>query len=173
VAFGGHDVGKTGERGSLALAIHGTEGEHVALTVACPEGYQSRGNPIDVVLHRLSEPGRKPEYDVACRPVTRSLVIVVRADQGPRLPVLYLGKEVARTDESGAAHALVKAPASEDVEVTISTSDAANQRLRPQSPSMKFVAADQGDIKLFSVKFTQEPEKRRAASRPLLPVRLN
>ncbi|HEX3772087.1 MAG TPA: hypothetical protein VHV30_14525, partial [Polyangiaceae bacterium] len=166
--------GHTDAKGSLALAIRGSEGERVLLAVTCPDGFQSPAQPTEVVLHRLSDPGPKAEYDLQCPPVTRSVVIVVRADNGPRLPVLYLGKEIARTDESGAAHALVTVPASEDVEITLSTSEPASERLRPQNPSMKFTATAGDDIKLFSVKFALEPEKRHAVvAKSTLPVRLH
>jgi hypothetical protein len=174
ISFLGRRVGETDDHGALTLAIRGSEGERVALTVSCPPGFQSPALPTDVVLHRLSEPGRKPEYDLQCPPVTRSVVIVVRADNGPRLPVLYLGKEVARTDESGAAHALVSVPASDDVDITIATNEPGNERLRPQNPSMKFVPSGPDDIKALTVKFALEPDKRRAAvSKPSLPVRLH
>jgi hypothetical protein len=174
VSFGGKQVGRTDEHGSLLLSVRGTEGEHVPITVACPEGFLSPGNATDVVLHRLNDPGRKPEYDISCRPTRRSVVIVVRADRGPHLPVLYLGKEIARTDESGAAHALVEVPASDDLEISLSTAEPGHERLRPQNPSIKFVGSDTNDIKIFSVQFQQEPEMRRAsAPARQMPVRIN
>jgi hypothetical protein len=174
VSFAGKRVGLTDARGALTLAVRGGEGEHVPITVACPERFLSPGKPTDVVLHRLDDPERKPEYEVRCRPVNRSVVIVVRADHGPHLPVMYFGKEIARTDDSGAAHALLDVPASDEIEISLSTSEPGNERLRPQNPSMKFVSTDTNDIKIFSVQFQQEPETRRAsAPARRLPVRIN
>jgi hypothetical protein len=174
VSFAGKRVGLTDARGALTLAVRGGEGEHVPITVACPESFVSPPKPADVVLHRLDDPDRKPEYEVQCRPMNRSVVIVVRADHGARLPVVYLGKEIARTDESGAAHALLDVPASEEIEISLSTGEPGNERLRPQNPSMKFVSGDTNDVKIFNVQFQQEPETRRAsAPARRLPVRIN
>jgi hypothetical protein len=174
VSYRGQSVGHTDPAGTLALAIRGSEGERVSLRVSCPDGFLSPDQPTEVVLHRLAEAGRRPEYDVRCPPITRRVALVVRADHGPHLPVLYLGKEVARTDESGAAHALVSVPANEDVEVTIGTGEPGSERLRPQSPSMKFASSDQDDVKVLSVAFALEPEKPRLGpARSLLPIRLH
>ena len=174
VSYLGQTVGRTDAQGVAGLSIRGSEGEHVALTVTCPDGFHAPSKTIDVVLHHWSEAGRKPEYEFQCSPLNRTVVVVVRADRGPNLPVLYLGREIARTDESGAAHALVSVPASDDMEITLSTSEPGSERLRPQNPSIKFSATDREPLKLYSVKFSLEPEKRRAvASGPRMPVRIN
>jgi hypothetical protein len=172
VSFGGHVVGHTGDTGRVTLQIHGSEGDRVPLTIGCPDGLRAPDHATDIVLHRLDDPTRKPEYDVQCRPTSRSEVIVVRADRGVHLPVLYLGREIARTDESGAAHALVDVPEGEDVEVTISTSEPGNERLRPQNPSIKFSGADASDLHVFSVQFQLE-EVRQASGARAMPVRIN
>lgn len=169
----GREVARTRDTGALALAIRGVEGEHVPITVSCPEGFVSPAQPTDVVLHRLADPGRHPEYEVRCSPVTRNLVVVVRADRGAGLPVVYLGRVIARTDASGAAHALVQAPANEEVELTLSTSEAGNERLRPQNPSIKFGGADRDNIKMFNVAFQIEAQKRSPPALRAMPIRLN
>jgi hypothetical protein len=174
VSFEGETVGVTGDAGTLGVVVRGSEGEHVALGVVCPDGYASPVASIPVVLHRLAESGRRPEYDIQCPPVSRSIVVVVRADRGAGLPLMYLGKEVARTDESGAAHALITAPASEDVEVLLSTNETGHERLRPQNPSMKFLSTDRSDIRFFDFQFQLAPERAHAsAARPAMPVRLH
>ena len=173
VSFQGRSVGRTDDAGTVTLAVHGAEGEHVTIGVGCPEGFVADGKAADIVLHTLEDPTRKPEYDVACRPTHRTVVVVVRADRGAGLPVMYLGREVARTDESGAAHALLEVPAADDVEVSLSTLEAGNQRLRPQNPSMKFFASDPSDLKVFSVSFQLAPEARAYRAERRLPVRIN
>ncbi len=174
VAYLGQTVGRTDAQGIAGLSTRGSEGEHVTLTVTCPDGFHAPSKAIDVVLHHWSEAGRKPEYEFQCSPLNRTVVVIVRADHGPNLPVLYLGREIARTDESGAAHALVSVPASDDMEITLSTSEPGSERLRPQNPTMKFTATDREPLKLYSVKFSLEPEKRHAiAAGPRMPVRIN
>jgi hypothetical protein len=86
---------------------------------------------------------------------------------------MYLGTEVGRTDESGAAHAVLSAPSNEDVEVLLSTREPGHERLRPQNPSMKFVSSDANDIKIFNVQFQLEPERHSNPPRSALPVRLH
>lgn len=174
VAYLGQTVGRTDAQGIAGLSVRGSEGEHVALTVSCPDGFHAPAKTVDVVLHHWSEAGRKPEYEFQCSPLNRTVVVIVRADRGPNLPVLYLGREITRTDESGAAHALLSVPASDDLEITLSTTEPGSERLRPQNPTMKFTAADPEPLKLYSVKFSLEPEKRRAvATGPRMPVRIN
>jgi hypothetical protein len=174
VSYLGRVVGHTGGSGIVAIGIRGGEGEHVPIRVLCPEGFVSPEQATDVVLHRLADLSRKPEYAVRCSPVNRTMLLVVRADHGVHLPVLYLGQEIARTDESGAAHALLRVPYNDEVEVTLSTSEPGNERLRPQNPSIKFESTHHEDIELFNVQFQLEPKKhpRSGPARPL-PIRLN
>jgi hypothetical protein len=171
VSFLGRTLGQTVEDGTLQLAISGAEGDRVAVAVSCPEGYTSPRKMVDIVLHRLTEPQREPESTVRCTPDQRRMIVVVRAEHGANLPVLYLGREIARTDESGVAHALVRAPTNDEVEITLSTAVPGGERLRPQSPTMRFTSTRSDDIKLFDVQFALQPEKRPAGRR--LPVRLN
>jgi len=173
ISFQGRSVGRTDDGGTVTLAVRGAEGEHVTIGIRCPDGFAAAGKGADIVLHALEDPTQKPEYDVECRPLHRTIVVVVRADRGANLPVMYLGREVARTDESGAAHALLEVPASEDVEVSLSTSEAGNERLRPQNPTMKFFASDPSDLKLFSVPFQVAPEARVYRAERRLPIRIN
>jgi hypothetical protein len=174
ISLDGRVVGRTGDSGALALAVGGREGQHVSIAVACPDGFLSPAKPIDTVLHRLDDTRRKPEYEVSCRPLARRVVVVVRADRGPNLPVLHLGKEVARTDGSGAAHALLEVPVSDDVEITLGTTEPGGERLRPQNPSIKFVGAEPDEIRFFHVSFQLEPEPRRAVAPPVrMPIRIN
>ncbi len=172
ISSAGRRVGITNDGGGVTLRVRGSEGDRLPLTIACPDGFIAPDRPTEVVLHRLDDASRKPEYDVRCRPVSRPFVVVVRADRGPRLPVLYLGKEIARTDESGAAHAVVDVPLGEDVEITLGTGEPGSERLRPQNPSMKFSGAATNDFHVFGVQFQVE-ETRQAASAKLLPVRIN
>ena len=175
ILFQGKQVGTSKDNGIVKLSIEGTEGEVFPFTVACPDGYRSPNKPIDVALRRLADPGKPPEYAVSCTPLTRSVVVAVRADQGPNLPVIYLGQEVARTDSSGAAHVLLSLPPGEEFELMLDTSNAAGERLRPQKPTGKFAVKNADEMLTFHVPFTVEVEKRaapRAVPRPPGPIRL-
>jgi hypothetical protein len=173
IFFQGTAVGKSNERGSVRLAVHGREGEAITLTVVCPDGYRSPSKPIDVGLRKLAEPGASPEFSASCQPLARSVVVAVRADNGPDLPVRYLGQTVARTDASGAAHVLLSISPDEEFELSLDTSGKGSEALRPQNPSARFAAKSADEILTFNVPFTLEP---RAAQKPRIkkdiPIRL-
>ena len=159
----------------VKLSIEATEGEVFPFTVVCPDGYRSPTKPIDVIVRRLADPSGPPEFSVNCTPLTRSVVVAVRADQGPHLPVVYLGQEVARTDASGAAHVLLTLPPGEEFELMLDTANAAGERLRPQKPTGKFSVKNADEMLTFHVPFAVDVEKRaapRSPPRPPGPIRL-
>lgn len=173
VFFEGTAVGRSNDRGIVRLAVHGREGEAITLTVACPDGFRPPSKPIEVALRKLAEPGASPEYAANCQPLTRSVVVAVRADNGPDLPVRYLGQEVARTDASGAAHVLLTLAAEEEFELMLDTSSRAGpEMLRPQNPSARFTVKNVDEILTFNVPFTVERPAQRARPKREIPVRL-
>jgi hypothetical protein len=160
VSQGAEPIGRSGPDGKVHLLLRGREGRAVALRVRCPEGYRSPSEPISIVLRRLGESERHPQWRARCAPLLRTLVIAVRADGGANLPVSILGREVARTDALGAAHVLVRSAPEETVELTLDTS--ASPGLRPRSPSARFEVPSHDDVALFSQAF----EAPRAAATP-------
>ena len=151
VSQGSMPIGRSGPDGKVQLLVRGREGRAVALHVACPDGYRSPSEPIPIVLRRLGEAGAHPEWRVRCEPLLRTLVIAVRADGGPNLPIRILGREVARTDALGAAHVLVRSAPEATVELTLDT--AASPALRPHSPSARFEVPAHDDVAVFSQAF--------------------
>src|SRR6185436_15686582 len=121
IFFNGQKVSTTDEEGMGKMQLQGKDGETFDIVVKCPEGFVSPQKPTQVVLKRLSDPTKKPEYAVLCPPTTRTVVIAVRADNGPNLPVMYLGREVGRTDPSGAAHVLLQLRPDEQFDLVLST----------------------------------------------------
>ena len=170
VRLGAKQIGTSGPSGVVKVVAHGTEGDVLSFDVACPEGYQSPSRPLSVVLRRLSGKGGAPEYVVPCRPTARTLVIAVRAEHGPDLPVVYLGREVARTDRSGAAHVSLVSPPEESVELVLDTGNA--PRLRPHSPSARFRVGDADDIVVLDESFQLEDAPRVVHAVRKGPVRI-
>jgi hypothetical protein len=148
------------------VTLEGREGESHAFQVLCPDGYRSPSEPVSVVLRRLSEATKTPEYPARCEPLLRVAIVAVRAEKGPDLPVLYLGQVVARTDSAGAAHFMVKSAPQDTMEVTLDTSS--NEQLRPRNPSARFEVAQRDDIYLFQQTFTlpSKAKKRIVRRRP-------
>lgn len=168
-------LGKTDERGLLALQLRGAPGEVVPLSVVCPAGYRSPTEPIQIVLRTLIAGTSPPEYRATCRPELRSLVISVRAQNGAGLPLLYLGQEIARTDPQGAAHALLKVAPGESINLTLDTSAPEAQQLRPQNPELRVTVPERDDVVVFDQPFTvakPKAPKMHKAAEPRGPVRI-
>lgn len=169
----GQALGATDANGLKSLELTGAPGERVTLRVACPSGYRSPDQPVTLVLRTLLE-GRKPVYRTRCPPLLRSLVVAVRAQNAAHLPVRYLGREIARTDASGACHALLKLAAGESATLTLDTSAPEHARLLPRNPALKLVVPDRDELLVFDQSFTLEPEKARPRARrePTGPTRI-
>jgi hypothetical protein len=157
ILYNGQPVSVTGEDGVGRLKLAGKDGERFDVTVRCPEGFQSPSKPLTVLLRRLAEPTKTPELYVTCPPTTRTVVVAVRADSGPKLPVLFLGREVARTDNSGAAHVMLRLKSDDAFDLVLGTDG--NDRLRPQNPSASFIVKDRDEVFVFDQRF--EVEKRK------------
>jgi hypothetical protein len=165
----GAPLGETDADGLLRFALTGSAGDVVPLETQCPEGHRSP-KPLSVVLRPLAD-GR-PEFRVACQPLTRAIVVAVRAQNGVDLPLRYLGQEIARTDGSGAAHALLDVPPGETVTLTLDTS--AQAKLMPQHPELKVVVPERDEIVVFDEKFKlpKPPHKKRPPPEPTGPQRI-
>jgi hypothetical protein len=160
ILFGGQEVGVTGVDGAAMVQIAGRDGERFEVTVQCPKGYESPNKPVGVAFHRLSDPNKRPEYGVSCPPKTRTVVVAVRAEGGPDMPVTLLGREVARTDKSGAAHVVLTLEPGEQFDLMLDTGDERFSDLRPQNPVASFGIGHQNDIFTFDQKFDKEQKKR-------------
>ena len=158
IQVNGKDKGTTAPDGRARLTFHGNEGDSYDLWVRCPGGYQSPNRAITAPLKRIADPARLPQYDVMCPPLERTVVIAVRADNGPNLPVMYLDREIARTDASGAAHVLLPMKPGDTFTLVLGTNEKGNERLRPQNPSLPFTVRTQDDVFLFDQHFNRERE---------------
>ncbi len=163
----GREVTTTAVDGRARLALLGSEGDSADLFVRCPAGFQSPLKPITASLFRFPDDSKQSEYAVACPPSERRIVVAVRAENGPNLPVIFQGKELARTDAAGAAHLLLLLKTGEQFEISLKTSERGNERLRPQNPAVSFVVKAHDDIVTFDQRFgvdrtpvRQEPAPR-------------
>jgi hypothetical protein len=157
-------VGKTDAAGSAKVRFGGKEGDQVDLTVKCPADYTSPSTPITIALRHLTAGSRPPLFEARCPPMLRTVVVGVRAENGPNLPVTVLGRTVARTDASGAAVFTMRLKPAEQVLVTLSTAEKGAEELRPESPSLTFLSKDQDDFVVLEQVFTTQ--KAHVISRP-------
>jgi hypothetical protein len=148
---GGKTLATTGADGRATLVLRGAEGELAEATVVCPAGFLSPPKPLPFHLTRLSG-NRVPEFGVHCAPTRRKVVVAVRANNGPHIPVLYLNQVVAMTDETGAAHfALDLEPGT--FQVALDTSE--RRDLKPENPRQTFTV-QKDDIFVFDQNFKIE-----------------
>lgn len=169
ILLGANKVATTASDGTAKLKLRGEEGETLTFAVKCPEGHLTP-KPIGVTLRRIADPKKQPVYEVSCPPTTRTIVVAVRADNGPHLPVMFLGREVAKTDASGAAHVSLQLRPDEAFQLMLKTSATEEGKwLRPQDPVATFRVKHHDDVVTFDQTFE---EKRRPAirwSRPTGP----
>jgi hypothetical protein len=156
----GQPLGTSDKKGLIALSIAGVPGETVELDTTCPKGHRAPERPLAITLRALAEEGKRPEYRVSCAPLVRTLVVAVRAENGPHLPVKYLGKEIARTDDAGAAHALLHVSPGDTLTITLDTSGAEAEHLLPKNPELRLTAQERDDVVLFDQTFTREHERK-------------
>jgi hypothetical protein len=123
------------------------------------------------MLRRISGP-QLAEYYVACPPSLRRMVVAVRADNGPNLPVLNLGKELARTDANGAATIVMQSHPNESFDLTLGTTEKGNERIRPQNPSASFTMRSVDDIVTFDQKFTWQAKAAVYHAAPPKPIQI-
>jgi hypothetical protein len=156
VVRNGKDLAATGVDGRAKLQIAGNDGDTSDFMVRCPADFTSPTKAISITIVRLSD-NRVPEYTTNCPPNVRKVVVAVRADGGPNLPITYLDKPVGRTDAAGAAHLLLAMKPGDQFQLGLDTSDPSLKRMIPQSPSRVFVVKDSDDIEPFYQKFTLQP----------------
>jgi hypothetical protein len=167
ISFRNKLLKETDATGVASLSLQGAEGSRYELTVACPEGFRSPDAPTAVTLRRMAQ-NRAAEFSVSCPPSQRSAVVIVNAEKGPDLPVLYLGKELARTGPTGIAHVLMTFAPGTRFDLTLDTSTSA-EKLLPENPTKAFVVGERDDILVFNQAFNIEKKKPRKIRRPPKP----
>lgn len=150
-------VARSDETGLARLVVSGRDGDSYEIQVQCPAPFRSPLRPV--VVRRLDIQGGSAEHSARCEETQRTLLVAVRADNGPDLPIIHLGREVGRTDRSGAAHVKVDAEIHERVELTLSTAGGEMKGVHPQNPAAVFEASDRDELREFAVSFTRDPKK--------------
>jgi hypothetical protein len=162
----GRPLASSDEHGTITTDLLGQAGDTITLTVACPAGYRTPGEPLMVLLSPDFELARRREFRVRCPPLTRKLVVAVRATNGPNLPVRYLGHEIARTDATGAAHALLSAVPGDALTLTLDTSAPENAQMMPQHPELTVNVPERDELVVFDQSFTRSQAKAKPRQRP-------
>jgi hypothetical protein len=169
VTFDGRTLAETSNEGRARRRMTGHDGDVFHIAVGCPEGFEPASElAFDVLVRHGLDAGRAPEFVGRCARAERRAIVVVRATNGPNLPVLYLGREVARTDASGAATLGLDVHPGDDVELTLDTRGA--KKPHPQNPALSFKAPERNDLVMLDQKFTVEKTIVRVVHRrPSIP----
>lgn len=165
VLVDGHVVART-NNGHAQVRLRGAAGDRFAVTTTCPEGTRGSEDGQEVFV----TPGVAPKLVFRCEQVSRSALVVVRAENGANLPVRLLGREVGRTDASGAATILVNADEGESFELVLDTTSA--PKLHPQSPALTFRATERDQTFVFDQKFRKDKPLVRRAAPPPVPIHI-
>jgi hypothetical protein len=165
------EVKRTDAQGNATLETARPDGETLRFAMKCPADTDP-AEPINVTVRRTE--GAAPKFDRSCRPQIRTIAVVVRAENGPNLPVMFLGREITRTDASGAAHFSTKLRSGDTFTVGISTKE--DDKLKPRDPSAMMTVGQRDDVQLVNVKFEREkpkPAPYRGPKKPKGPVQIN
>lgn len=168
ILYQGKEVKRTAPDGTALLELHKPDGASVELSITCPPNTR-QADPLKVYVRRV-EGQKYTEQRMYCRPSMRRIAVAVRADEGPNLPVKYLGETVATTDASGAAHFAMAMPAGEVIKVVLDTTD--NPKMHPQRPESLFKVGDADEVFVFNQKFTVDKKKVYVAPRRSGPTQL-
>jgi hypothetical protein len=120
--------------------------------VQCPERYASPAKPITFGLRHLDPGSPAPRFEAKCVRQLHSIVVGIKTENGPNLPIVRLGQVIGQTDQAGTAHLLLETLPNEQVTLKLDTSD--NPLLRPESPNLTFVSKNTDEFVLLEEKFT-------------------
>jgi hypothetical protein len=162
-------LGVSDGSGAVTINVRGLEGDVLPIEVSCPSGH--RAPPLLLVPLRHVGRDVRPEYAAVCTPLTHSIVVAVRAEHGPHLPVSHLGRELARTDSSGAAHLVLDVASDDVVELVLDTTE--QPRLRPKNPILRIQPGSSDEITAISQDFTlQQQGAVKKVATPRGPIRI-
>ncbi len=163
VTVAGAPPAQTGADGTVRLELSGEQGTSVPVSATCPTGHRPAAALSPIVLRTTVGVGGAPapgfRVSIACPPLTRQGVVVIRAGgtgtaTRAGLPVMIEGREVARTDSSGTAHVSLNMAPGQSFQVLLATATA-SPMLRPQDPQLTFVFPDANEIFAFDENFDE------------------
>lgn len=166
---GARTVSTTAADGVAKLMLPGRDGDLFSLGVHCPEGYVAPTEPL--VIRWLAVDSGLASHLTRCRQLRHRLVVLVRVDGGPGLPIVRLGRVVGTTDKAGATSLMFDLAIDERLELVLSTESLAKEKVTPRDPSAVFELHDADEIKLFDVKLARpKPQPKRAVGARRGPV---
>ncbi len=158
IMFNDTEIKKTDVKGDAVIETRRPDGEVVTLTVKCPLRLGA-AEPVRVTVRR-TEGQALTKFDRACRPLMRSIAVVVRADNGPNSPVMYLNNEVARTDASRCGP--LRRPPPRQRAIHHHPEHEGRREAPSPNPSVPLIVGESDEVKLINIKFERERRPRLA-----------
>ncbi len=166
---GARTVSTAAADGVAKLTLPGRDGDLFSFDVHCPEGYVAPAEQL--VIRWLAVDSGVASHLTRCRKLLHRLVVLVRVDGGPGLPIVRLGHVVGTTDVGGAASLMFDLAVDERLELVLSTESLAKEKVTPRDPSAVFELHDADEIELFEVKLARpKPRPKRAVGARRGPV---
>ncbi|MBX3191223.1 MAG: hypothetical protein KF819_29770 [Labilithrix sp.] len=156
-------LAETDATGVARFALEGIDGTKFDVSVQCPMQNGGALRSLKVILRRGSRP---PEYATSCKRTTHATVVLVNAPGGAGIPVLHLGREIARVDDAGLALVHLDVAVGETFTLMLDTRDPKYKNLRPQNPETAFAGAESDEIYVFDTKLHEERPVVRRIPRP-------
>ena len=167
VTVDGDPAGESDSNGIVQTKIRAVPGQRLMIQHQCPAGHAAPSEHRVLRLRRFEGlDGFEPppmEITLRCVPTERIAAFVIKAENGPDLPVLLNGESVARTNGSGIAHFSTRHAAGTDFKVVLDTRD--HPHLLPQLPTRLFTLTDAEEIFVFEESFEVRNEPRRRTHR--------
>ncbi len=163
----GEPMGESNSDGRLDTQIYGRSGQQLRISHDCPHGHEAPPEPKTLRLRKFEgvdgAQAHAMEITLRCRPLKRLAAFVVRASNGPDLPILLDGERVARTSALGVAHFSTRGAPGTEYTVELETGE--RPRLLPRSPTHLVTLPDADEIFVINQAFSAERETRRRARR--------
>lgn len=165
---GATTLGATDASGTAKATIHGEDGQTVAISTSCPEGYVAPEKPTSLrlaLVRKIDDTGPVVlGVESVCTRKMRDVVLVVRTKNAPSLNVDIGGRTVGHTDENGVAHFGLQLD--RDVRsLSVSLKTSAWSSLRPQNPSRVFELDGHDAVLLLDQAFAAEQKVVRVVKR--------
>lgn len=163
VSVDGQAAGETDSNGLARASVDGKPGKRFRVEHDCPKGHVAPSEPKFLRLRTFGRVGESHsgalKITLRCKPEKRLAVFIIRAKNGPGLPVLLNGQSVAQTNPSGVAQFSALARPGTDFIVELDT--ASRSQLSPQRPKHLRTLPDADEIFVINQSFDLRKSPRR------------
>jgi len=165
VRVDGEALGQTGYDGALRTRIFSAPGRVHEVAHECPVGYLDSQKSKSIRMRRYASDQPMPiQLKLECRPLTRIAAFIVRAKNGPGLPVSVNGERVTTTNSFGVAHFSRSGPAGTEYVVELDASD--HPTLLPRSAATLVTAPDSNELFIITPSFQSVDRVKKQGSYP-------